>query len=61
MALTPGRLCDRLLRIKCGKNIESSQVIHFTALYFVILVQVGPELMAFLKQSSDNCFSLLWL
>lgn len=58
MALT---LCDRLLRIRCGKNIESSQVIHFRALYFIILMRVGSEFVAFLKQSHDNCFSLLWL
>lgn len=61
MALTQGHLCDRLLRIMCGKNIESSQVIHFTAPYFVTLVRVGSDVMAFLKQSPDKCLSLLWL
>lgn len=57
MALTQGHLCDRLLRIMCGKNIESSQVIHFMALYFVILVRWGSEFRAFLK--SISC--LPWL
>lgn len=47
MALTQGRLRDRPLRMMCGKNIESSQVIHFTALYFLILMRVGPKFMAF--------------
>lgn len=47
MALTQGRLRDRLLRMMCGKNIESSQAVRFTASYFLILERVGPKFMAF--------------
>lgn len=47
MALTQGHVSDRLLRMMCGKNIESSQVIHFTASYFLIPRRVGPKFIAF--------------